>query len=53
MTPRERVAAAFNFEETDFVPYDLLIESEVEERLKSRLRCKVVWPDSGRAMSAK
>jgi uroporphyrinogen decarboxylase len=31
--PRERVRAAFNFEETDIVPYDLAIESEVQERL--------------------
>jgi uroporphyrinogen decarboxylase len=31
--PRERVKAAFNFEETDIVPYDLPIEPEVQERL--------------------
>jgi uroporphyrinogen decarboxylase len=33
ITPRERVKAAFNFEETDIVPYDLPIEPEVQERL--------------------
>jgi len=33
ITPRERVKAAFDFEETDIVPYDIAIEPEVLERL--------------------
>ena len=33
ITPRERVKAALDFEETDIVPYDLPIEPEVVERL--------------------
>ncbi|MBI5117060.1 hypothetical protein HZA56_11355 [Candidatus Poribacteria bacterium] len=33
LTPKERVLAAFNFRETDIVPYDVPIEPEVEERL--------------------
>ena len=32
-TPKERVKAAFAYEETDIVPYNILIEPEVEERL--------------------
>ncbi len=32
-TPKDRVIAALNFEETDIVPYDVAIEPEVEERL--------------------
>lgn len=33
ITPRERVKAALNYEETDIVPYDVPIEPEVIERL--------------------
>jgi len=33
MTPKTRAQAAFNFEKTDIVPYDIPIEPEVEERL--------------------
>lgn len=33
LTPKERVQAALNFEETDFVPYDIVIEPEVGDRL--------------------
>jgi len=32
-TPKDRVLAAFHFEEPDIVPYDVVIEPEVEERL--------------------
>ncbi len=32
-TPKERVVAALAYEETDIVPYDVIIEPEVEERL--------------------
>jgi uroporphyrinogen decarboxylase len=32
-TPKERVFAALNFEETDIVPYDIVIEAEVEDQL--------------------
>ena len=35
-TPKERVLAALNFEETDIVPYDVVIEPEVEDRLNER-----------------
>ncbi len=31
--PKERVRAALNFQETDIVPYDIIIEPEVEDRL--------------------
>jgi uroporphyrinogen decarboxylase len=33
ITPKERVRAALNFEETDIVPYDIIMEPEVEDRL--------------------
>jgi len=32
-TPRERVIAALAYEETDIVPYDVIFEGDVEERL--------------------
>jgi len=33
LTPKERVQAAFAYEETDIVPYDVIIEPEAEDRL--------------------
>ena len=33
LTPKERVQAALAYEETDIVPYDVIIEPEVEDRL--------------------
>ncbi|RJP73516.1 MAG: hypothetical protein C4532_04180 [Candidatus Abyssobacteria bacterium SURF_17] len=33
LTPRERVIAALRYEETDIIPYDIMIEPEVEDRL--------------------
>ena len=33
MTPKERVLAALEYEETDIVPYDVVLEGDVEERL--------------------
>jgi uroporphyrinogen decarboxylase len=35
-TPKARVLAALNFEETDIVPYDIVIEPEVEDQLNER-----------------
>ena len=35
-TPKERVLAALSYEETDIIPYDVIIESEVEDRLNAR-----------------
>lgn len=32
-TPKERIIASLNFEEPDIVPYDVVIEPEVEDRL--------------------
>ncbi|RJP25787.1 MAG: hypothetical protein C4520_01840 [Candidatus Abyssobacteria bacterium SURF_5] len=32
-TPKERVRAALNFEETDIVPYDVIFEPEVDDKL--------------------
>lgn len=35
-TPKERVLAAFNYEETDIVPYNIFIEADVEDRLNKQ-----------------